>query len=298
MKAVELHAAPLIIFRLMQAAAEDLNRVRASDLKHGLKRRITLAMTHSEATFRKYAESQKSGEKVRWPKRVKPNTVGYAYKDDGTSVFSERFGKFPFFIRCVSCQKTMMDTEIASLPHLRCCGLKGFMTYHSQKVMDDPVVSENDRRIFNWKESAEQAVEDFHPTITTTVDGYGRRNVEKKSRQRVDALVKKVEPVNGYRAKTLVVRDEEADVSGSLRIVGTINDQVKLKRDLTRRVVNLSSFSSEVKKRKMTLNVEENLQRKCTRRTSTRDLLFEPYCEYLRAEIERMEEEQRMEQEN
>ena len=152
--AVELYAKPEDIIRLMQAASNDLNKVRANDAKHGLKRRVTLAMTRSEALFRKFAESTKKGEKDRWPKKVKPNTPGYAYNDDGTEVFSERFDKFPFFTKCGECSKTMMDTEIASLPHLRNCGLKGFMTYHSQKALDEGVVGENDKRIFNWKESA------------------------------------------------------------------------------------------------------------------------------------------------
>ena len=179
----------------------------------------------------------------------------------------------------------MMDTQVASLPHLRYCGLKGFMTYHSQKALDDGVVSENDRRIFNWKESAEEAVKDFHPTITTTIDGYGRKNVEKSSRKRVGALVKKVKPVDGYRAKTLVVRDEEAELSGNLRIIGTVVDQVKLKTELTQRVLNLSSFGSVVRKRKMSLDVKANLKKQCVRRTSPHDLFIDSFTENIEAEI-------------
>ena len=63
-EAVELNAAPSDIVRLARAASKDLNKVRENDSKHGLKRRITLAMTRSEAKFRKYAESSKKGEKI------------------------------------------------------------------------------------------------------------------------------------------------------------------------------------------------------------------------------------------
>ena len=165
-EAVELYAAPAEIFRLIKAASKELDEVRANDAKHGLKRRITLAMTRSEGLFRAFAESTKKGVKKRWLKSVKPNTKGFDYKDDGTSIFSERFNKFPFFTRCGSCSRVMMDTEISSLQHLVNCDIKGFMTYHSQKSLDDGVVSETDRRILKWKETAEETVKNFQPTIS------------------------------------------------------------------------------------------------------------------------------------
>ena len=39
----------------------------------------------------------------------------------------------------------------------------------------------------------------------------------------------------------------------------------------------------------MSLDVEKNLKKKCTRKTSTRDLLIDPFTEYVKAEIEKME---------
>ena len=73
-EAVELYAPPENIIELIKAATIDLRKVRANDKKHGLQRRITLAMTRSEALYRKYAETVKKGVKARWPKKVKPNT--------------------------------------------------------------------------------------------------------------------------------------------------------------------------------------------------------------------------------
>ena len=96
-------------------------------------------------------------------------------------------------------------------------------------------------------------------------------------------------PVDGYRAKILVVKDEEEELSGNLRIIGTVVDQVKLKTELTQRVLNLSSFESFVKKRKMSLDVRNNLKEKCVRRTSPRDLLIDPFFEHVKAEIAKME---------
>ena len=299
--AVELYASPANIMTLVKAASKDLKKIRENDQKHGLKRRITLAMTRSEALYRKYAESVKQGEKERWPKKVKPNTPGYPYEDDYTDIFSVKFSKFPFFVTCDDCSTIMMDTEIASLHHLRNCGLKGFMTYHSQKSLDEGVVSENDRRIFKWKESAEDKIkqvnegkevdeiQDFNPTIVCTVDGYGRKSVEKSSRKRAAELLKEVEPVNGYRAKKLVIKDEKEGIRGNVRIVGTEGDQVKIKKELTKRVLNLSSFDRSVKKRKLSLDIESNLKKKCARKTSALDLLLDPYVEHCEAVVARLE---------
>ena len=191
-EAVELYAPPAQILNLIKAASKQLDEVRANDAKHGLKTRITLAMTRSEGLFRAFAESSKQGVKQRWPKSVKPNTKGYDYEDDGTSIFSERFNKFPFFIRCGDCSRVMMDTEISSSQHLLNCGIKGFMTYHSQKLLDDGVVSETDRRILKWKETAEETVKNFQPTISCTVDGYGASNREKHTREKLSQVRKKL----------------------------------------------------------------------------------------------------------
>ena len=290
-EAVELYASPAEIFKLIKAASKHLNEVRANDAKHGLKTRITLAMTRSQGLFRAYAESTRAGVKKQWPKSVKPNTKGYDYKDDGTSIFSERFNKFPYFTRCGGCSRVMMDTEIASLPHLVHCDIKGFMTYHSQKLLDDGVVSETDRRILKWKETAEETVKNFQPTISCTVDGYGASNREKHTRKKLSQVMKKVVPKDGYRAKLLIVKDEENDFSGNLRIIGTVADQGKLKTELTEKVLKLSAFDNLVRKRKMSLDVESNQKRKCVRRTSPPELFIDAWNEHLQAEIDVIETE-------
>ena len=116
----------------------------------------------------------------------------------------------------------MMDTEVASAPHLERCGILGFMTYHSQKLIEkEGVVSAADRRILRWKDSIEKAVEDFQPTVSLTVDGYGGNNKETNSRKRLRKVMEKAEVKDGYRAKELIIKDEDDDFGGNLRIIGT-----------------------------------------------------------------------------
>ena len=288
-EAVELHASPAEIFHLINAASKHLKEVRAHDAKHGLKTRITLAMTRSQGVFRAYAESTKAGRKKQWPKSVKPNTKGYHYDDDGTSIFSERFGKFPFFIRCVGCLRVMMDTEVASLSHLVNCGVMGFMTYHSQKLLDDGVVSETDRRVLQWKENAEDSLKNFQPTISCTVDGFGANSRDNPARRKLKKVMKKVSPKDGYRAKLFSIKDEENDLSGNLRIIGTISDQGKLKTELTEKVLKLSAFNNLVRKRKMSIDVASNQKKKCARRTSPDEMLIDVWTERVEAEIDDLE---------
>ena len=283
--AVELLAPPSDIVRLARAASKDLNKVREHDSKHGLKRRITLAMTRSQAKFRKFAESSKKGEKSRWPKSVTPNTEGVNH-EDGTGIFNERMGKFPFFTKCGSCSQILMDTQLASKAHLGGCDVKGFATFHSMKALDEGVVSANDRRIFRWKEEAENAAKEFKPTITCTIDGYGYYSKDKRTHVRLGETMKKVAPVNGYRARKLTVKDETTATTGHVRIISTVEDHRNIKTDLTERVLKLSSFKHVVKKRKMILDVDDNQLRKCTRRTSAHELLVESFIEYHTEEVE------------
>ena len=101
--------------------------------------------------------------------------------------------------------------------------------------------------------------------------------------------MKKVEPKDGYCAKKLIVKDEEDELSGNLRIIGTVVDQGKLKTELTQKVLNMAPFRSVVKKRKMSLDVESNQKKKCARRTSPHELFIDAFNEHLEAEIETIE---------
>ena len=70
------------------------------------------------------------------------------------------------------------------------CDVRGFMTFHSQKALDEGVVSDVDRKIFRWKSQAEKTVKEFQPTVTCTVDGYGATNVSKHARKKLAELRK------------------------------------------------------------------------------------------------------------
>ena len=135
------------------------------------------------------------------------------------------------------------------------------------------------------KETAEKAAENFQPTISCTVDGYGGSNKEKRTRQRLRKVMKKAEPEDGYRAKLLIVKDEVDDFGGNLRIIGTEPDQRKLKTELTEKVLKLSAFDNLVKKRKMSIDVESNRRKKCARRTTAHDLFLDAWNERLKAEV-------------
>ena len=103
--------------------------------------------------------------------------------------------------------------------------------------------------------------------------------------------MKKVAPKDGYRAKLFSVKDEENDLSGNLRIIGTVADQGKLKTELTEKVLKLSAFDNLVRKRKMSLDVASNQKRKCARRTSPPELFVDAWNERLEAEIDVIETE-------
>ena len=101
--------------------------------------------------------------------------------------------------------------------------------------------------------------------------------------------MKKVAPKDGYRAKLFSVKDEENDLSGNLRIIGTVADQGKLKTELTEKVLKLSAFDNLVRKRKMSIDVASNQKRKCARRTSTPELFVDAWTERVEAEIDDLE---------
>ena len=284
-EAVELGASPFDIFNLVNDASEHLAKVRAYDAEHGLKTRNTLAMTRAEAKFRAYAESVKSGTKDRWKKSVKPDTPGVKY-DEVTGLYNSDFQKFPFFMRCESCDAVMLDTEVASAPHLERCGIQAFMTYHSQKLIEkEGVVSGADRRIFRWKDSIEKVVEKFQPTVSLTVDGYGGNDKETSSRKKVKKVMKKAQVKDGYRSKELIIKDEDDGFDGNLRIIGTETDQKRFKSELKDKVFQLPAFDNLVRKRKMDIDVKANQKRKCTRRTAPNDLFLDAHFERIHGKV-------------
>ena len=245
-----------------------------------------MTMTRSEALYRAYAEKSdaKNGKK-RWRKSIKPTQVGY---NDGTGLYCEKSQKFPYFARCPSCEKVFLDTQLASLAHLSKCDAKGFLTFHSVKALDEEVVSKIDRQIFNWRQEAEKSAEDFLPEVTCTVDGYGSSNVHKRTRAKLSDIMKSAEAVDNtnVREKSFTVRDEKKVIVGKLRVVHGAG-QEDVKTELTQRIVNMPLYWNVARKRKVTVDFEENLNFKCKRRTSPEELFSEPLIEHYEEALEK-----------
>ena len=223
--------------------------------------------------------------KERWGKSIKPTQVGY---NDRTGIYCEKSQKFPFFANCPSCDKVFLDTQMASLAHLSKCDVKGFLTFHSVKALDEGIVGKIDKQIFNWKQEAEKSAKDFQPTITCTIDGYGSSNVNKRTRVKLSNIMKTAEPVDDTNVceKSFVVRDETKELVGNLRIVGA--DQGEIKTELTRRVVSMPLFRNVAKKRKVTVDFEQNLKYKCARRTSPEELFVDAFIEHYEKQVENL----------
>jgi hypothetical protein len=280
-----------VIAAHVAAARSDLEKVIQNDSKYDLERRVSLTMTRAEALFRAYAEkSDKKNKKVRWPKSWKPDDERVKYEGE-LGVYCTKAHKFPFFAKCPgTCQRIFMDTQMASADHLSSCDLMGFANYHSQKALDEGVVDEVDRLIFKWKEDADKAVKDFIPEVTITVDGCGGSNIRKtkgdKLKDKLKDIIKNeavaVKNNPTIRAKRFVKRNENKGIAGGMRVIYDPG-QEKVKAELTEMVVNMPSFRKMVVKRKANLEdfSEENLKRKCTRRSSQKELFDDGWQEHL-----------------
>ena len=284
-EAVERGDDQLAIVKLTVAAYPDLKTVDETDKEFQLKRRITLAMTRSEAKWRAHAErsSQKSN-KDRWSKSVKPTEMGY---NDGTGIYCTSSRKFPKFATCSACQKVYLDTQLASKGHLAQCDLRGFMTYHAQKARDEGILSDVDRKIFRWKSQAEKTVkEQFQPTVTCTVDGYGAASVNRRTRKTLADIMETVEPLAGtnVRVKNIVISEKSTGLTGKLRILGS--DEGKLKTELANKALNLPLFKDVAKKRKISVDYGRNMKARCQRRTTPRELFLHSHVEEYQSHLQ------------
>ena len=280
-----------VIAAHVAAARNDLEKVMQNDAKHGFERRITLTMTRGEGLFRAFAEkSDKPNGKERWLKSWKPDEDRCAEYEGNLDVYCTQARKFPFFTRCPgACKRIFMDTEMASVDHLSSCDLMGFANYHSQKALDAGVVDEVDRLMFRWKEDAEKAVKNFIPEVTITVDGVGGRSFRKnkvdKTTEKLKDIVKReavaVEKNPRIRAQRFVKKNEHKGVAGGMRVIYQ-SGQEEVKEKLTAMVVNMSSFKKMAEKRKVNMEDlnEKNLKRKCSRRTTQKELFDDRWKEH------------------
>ena len=100
-------------------------------------------------------------------------------------------------------------------------------------------------------------------------------------------IMKTAEPVDdtNVREKSFTVRDEKKVIVGKLRVVHGA-DQEEIKTELTKRVVNMPLFQNVARKRKVTVDFEENLKFKCRRRTSPEELFSEALIEHYEKNLE------------
>ena len=287
-----------VILENINAARGHLGKVIQNDIDLNFERRVSLTMTRAESKFRNHAERAEKGVKDRWPKSWKPDDPWVNYEDE-TGLYSTRSHKFPFLVRCPGvCQQIFMDTQMASKAHLLKCDLKGFTNYHSQKILDEAITDKVDRLIFDWKKEADRRaklVKDFVPEVSITVDGYGGTSIHKVQRKPlIDIMKKESVPIADnvdIRARGFVKRAKNKRVVGGLRVVYQPG-QEDLKAILAEELVNMPAFKKKVAKRKASIEdfSDENLKRKCTRRSSHHELFdaaWNEYNEYLDEKFEK-----------
>ena len=281
-----------VISAHVDAAREVLEKVVENDARHGFERRITLTMSREESIFRAFAEkSDKPNKKERWGKSWKPDEERCSQYEGTLDVWCAQSRKFPYFAICPgACKRTYMDTEMASVDHLSSCDVLGFANFHSQRALDEGVVDDVDRLMFTkWKDDAEKAVKNFIPEVAITVDGMGGRSFRKNkgdntSEALIDIVKKEAVPLKknpSIRAQRFVKKNEHKGVAGGMRVIYQ-SGQEEVKEKLTAMVVNMSSFKKMAEKRKVNMEDlnEKNLKRKCSRKTTQKELFDDRWKEH------------------
>ena len=279
-----------VIREYITAAESDLVKVEQNDAKYKLERKISLTMSRAEALFRAYAErSDKKSGKDRWKKSRKPDDEPVEYVEN-TGVYCKQARKYPNFVQCPGvCKRPFMDTEMASREHLLICDLQGFTNFHAQKALGEALVDDVDRSIFNWhKEMEKKAKEakEFLPEIALSLDGYGGSNPRKRCGKELKVIMKEEgKPLKknpAIHAKRFVKRGESKNVVGGMTVLHAPG-QDKVKAELTEHVVSMPSFKKMAVKRKVDLEEfsDENLNRKCARRSRQKELFGDAWDEYI-----------------
>ena len=129
-------------------------------------------------------------------------------------------------------------------------------------------------------------MKEFVPEVTCTVDGYGGSNIRKTKRAKLRDIMENagvaVKNNATIREKRFVVKDKKKRLAGGLRVIHEPG-QEDVKAKLTERLVNMPSFWKVAEKRKANLEdfSEENLKRKCTRRSPHQELFDDAWNEHL-----------------
>ena len=157
------------------------------------------------------------------------------------------------------------------------CDVMGFLTYHSQKVLDEPLVSQVDKDVFKWRQEAFKAAEDAKnlPVVTCTVDGYGSSYVHTKSQETLAEIVK-AESAEGddrekVRYKSFRVKNRRKEVRGKVRLVHEVN-QENTRNVMVEKALNMPLYLNVAKKRGVKYDLVENAKLKCKRRTTPSEL--------------------------
>ena len=126
----------------------------------------------------------------------------------------------------------------------------------------------------------------FLPEVTLSLDGYGGSNPRKTCGEKLkDIMEKEGVPVKNnptIHAKRFVKRGESKNVAGGVTVIHAPG-QERVKAELTEQVVSMPSFRKMAVKRKVDLEEfsEENLKRKCTRRSPQQELFGDAWNEHL-----------------
>ena len=195
---------------------------------------------------------------------------------------SEQCCKYPHFVDCEACEQTFPDTQLASANHLNACSLVGFMKFHSVKVIDEPVVTEVDQKIFSWRQTALKTYKAL-PEVLVTLDGVGMgsnnltreaSNVTKKKLRNPTASMSDPHfQMKQYPVSRKVLYDDgsETEIVASVQLVHNYN-HFRKKKTMIQEALDFPVFRNVVMKRVADFDIGENSKRSCRRKTKTEDL--------------------------
>ena len=274
-KSVEAGDGADIINHHIAEAMEDLKRVDAKDKFYQLQRRVTLIMTRAEAEFRAYAESSnKKAGKRRLGKALKPTDLGWA---DETGLYCMKAGKYPHFSKCTSCEQILPDTQFATEKHLIECDVRGFASFHSQKILDDPLVGKVDKKIFEFKKIAMNRAEEVKkvPAVLCTVDGFGSSGSKYEGQKTLSEFCEDQFSNRNDGKKihygTMSFKNEKNEVYAKVKLVHEVN-QASLKKELVEKSYKMPLFVKAVRKKGLKHDLVWNADQKCGRKSEPSEL--------------------------
>ena len=157
------------------------------------------------------------------------------------------------------------------------CDVRGFLTYHSQKILDEPLVGQVDKDVFKWRQEAVKLAEDAKklPVVTCTIDVYGSSRVHTKSQKTLaefcEAEAAKKDDGKKVHYRRFGLRNEKKEVCGKVRLVHEVN-QESVRNAMVEKSLSMPLYLNVAKKKGVMHDLVKNAQLKCKRRSKPSEL--------------------------